>query len=1043
MRIILATCFLLVLISEIKAQQLVSNELGYQEFTTTITSSTGDEFGNFYYTGNFKGELKINGQVLATGIGDLDIFLVKMDSSGNVVWHKTFGNELPQGGRGVYYLNGALYITCFSRDSLRMGGNLLAPYPGSDSYNAVSKFSASSGEVVWSRRTNMNWSIFGFGADIRLTGSVFSSSSVKWGDQVLLDTASGFRQVFVQLDTSSGDIRSTYKFSAANPSITIHHVEQLSANRIFMCLRTVGVGTLAFNGENISLPSTGQQLIFIKADTNLTGAGFKVLNPGSNIAFQLGATRSNLAFSRAKDSIYFIANSNSSGDNIFYNLDGYNLSLFRKNALIAMDTQFNTRRAIPISVHPTPQNSVQYKSIACLGNDLYLVGQISGNNQAPPVVPYPTNVVNVDLLPGLSDTINLEGPSQSFIIKTSPTFTNARIKWLGTHSVYENPSLLLSHLTNTDSKLSFLHSADNIWNPWIVDSALLVRQGQMKANADRAETLRFVEHLSDGSLIIAGSSHGKTLLDTSYQNIGMGASRNDFFILRRAVNGSVTWYKRVYSSFTGASVTRFFVQNEKIYVLLALGQGVNRAGSNYLKLDTTVLFSSLPTQTTYRVLLVIQPNGTSKMIPLDDNLPSGRVADIDIYPNGDIAAVTGQAANGMQLGSLQYPNNIGFFFLRLDSTGSIKQALKVYRASALPGSALPLQMNSVRINRSDTTLFVGGLYAMNIGQPDHQYLIHNGASVVDTITTKNYFPTSNAQIRYTLFLKTDLLSSNWESVLGPGIGANGPECIAQVGTNMYYTFSKSQVGPMLVNGQVIDADTVRMSGLISFNSSGGVKGVKLWKDVQRDFHTFRPVRLKTIDRHLYISGGIVAPLLFDTISVSHMGFQDALTLKYDSNLIAKQSHRLATPYTESMYDISIFQDSLYAFAYTAQRTPTYYSNRLMGNPLDLDENAFLGSFSLAKKTVPVVPVTKFFLLYPNPNSGIGFNLLSRSGTNTNYSWQIFDMAGRLMAQGKQVLTAGTPSYMLLKKNLSNGYYYLSMHRPDGITQEVIRFLVVK
>ncbi|MEY4861664.1 MAG: hypothetical protein RL059_1368, partial [Bacteroidota bacterium] len=189
MRIILATCFLLVLISDIKAQQLVSNELGYQEFTTTITSSTGDEFGNFYYTGNFKGELKINGQILATGIGDLDIFLVKMDSAGNVVWHKTFGNELPQGGRGIYYLNGSLYITCFSRDSLRMGGNLLAPYPGSDSYNAVSKFSATSGEVVWSRRTNMNWSIFGFGADIRLTGSAFSSLSVKWGDQVLLDTA--------------------------------------------------------------------------------------------------------------------------------------------------------------------------------------------------------------------------------------------------------------------------------------------------------------------------------------------------------------------------------------------------------------------------------------------------------------------------------------------------------------------------------------------------------------------------------------------------------------------------------------------------------------------------------------------------------------------------------------------------------------------------------------------------------------------------------------------------------------------------------------
>ena len=1040
MRIILATCFLLVLISDIKAQQLVSNELGYQEFTTTITSSTGDEFGNFYYTGNFKGELKINGQVLATGIGDLDIFLVKMDSAGNVVWHKTFGNELPQGGREIYYLNGSLYTTYFSTDTLRMGGNLLAPYPGAVSFSALSKFSASTGDVMWSRRTNMNWSFFGFGADIRLTGG--SVSAVKWEDQVLLDSAGGFRQVFVQLDTTSGDIRSTYKVSTATGSITTHHVEQLSANRIFMCLRTVGVGTLAFNGENISLPSTGQQLIFIKADTNLTAAGFKVLNPGSSIAFQLGATRSNLAFSPAKDSIYFIANSNSFIDNIYYNLDGYNLSLFRRNALIAMDTQFNTRRALPISVHPTPQNSVQYKSIACVGNNLYLIGQVSGNNQAPPIVPYPTNVVNVDFLPGLSDTLNLEGPSQSFILKTSPTFSSPRIKWLGVHSVYESSSLFISYLRSTNSRLSFSHSIDNIWNPWIVDTALQVRQGQMKANADRAEKVRFVEHLSDGSLIIAGSSHGKTLLDTSYQNIGMGASRNDFFILRRGINGSVTWYKRLYSSFTGAGVTRFFIQNDKIYILLALNSASNKPGYNYLKFDTTVLFSNLATQTSYRVLLVIQPNGTSKMIPLDDNLASGRVINIDIYPNGDIAAVTGQAANGMQLGSLQFPNNLGFYFLRLDSTGTIKNALKVYHASALPGSALPLQMNSVRINRSDTTLFVGGLYAMNNGQADHQYLIHNGASVVDTITTKNYFPTSNAQIRYALFLKTDLQSSRWESVLGPGIGANGPECIAQLGSNMYYTFSKSQVGPLVVNGQVVQADTTTATGLISFNSAGDIRGVKLWKDAQAN-PTFMPMRLKTIGTHLYVSGDLDRPLLFDTISVSTMGFTDALTLKFDTNLVAKQSHRLATRYNESMFDVSIFQDSLYAFAYTAQQTPNYYSNRLMGNPLDLEQNAFLGSFTLAKTIVPVVPATKFFLLYPNPNSGIGFNLLSRSGTNTNYSWQIFDMAGRLMAQGKQVLTAGTPTYMLLKKNLSNGYYYLSMHRPDGITQEVIRFLVVK
>ena len=88
MRRLLVLIFLLCSLSRTSAQQLVSSELGYQEFTTTVAASAGDEFGNFYYTGNFKGELKINGQVLATGIGDLDIFLVKK----NVKVNKEIGN---------------------------------------------------------------------------------------------------------------------------------------------------------------------------------------------------------------------------------------------------------------------------------------------------------------------------------------------------------------------------------------------------------------------------------------------------------------------------------------------------------------------------------------------------------------------------------------------------------------------------------------------------------------------------------------------------------------------------------------------------------------------------------------------------------------------------------------------------------------------------------------------------------------------------------------------------------------------------------------
>ena len=1029
---------------QINSQQITSTELGYQEFTTNIASSVNDEFGNFYHCGAFKGELKINGQVLAVGAGDNDMFLVKLNESGNVIWHKTFGNEQIQNARNIYYLNGSIYLSYSSSGSFQMGTTLLSPYSSTAiSVNGISKFNATTGDITWTRRTNTSFSFFGLGSDIRLNGT--SGNTVRWGDDILLDSVGGFRQIILHLDTASGAIRSVHRISTSMGSLTVHHIEQMSASRFFLCLRPNGTTAIKFNDQTINLPSTSGHLLFAKADTNLNNISQRIMNPGSIVPFQLGFTRANLAFSPTKDSIYMIANSNSSADNIFYSLDGYNLSLFKKNALVVLDTQFVTKRALIISPHPVTtggiiQNAVQYKSIALIGGRLYLLGQIFGNNQAPPLAPVPPNVINIGFLPGFTDTFNIEGPSQSFVLKTNLSLSNTTIKWIGNHTPYETTSLNSNNFSTTSKYLSFSHGNDNVWNPWVIDTSLQILRGQMRANADRAETTEFVEHLSDGSLIVAGQSHGKTALDSSYQGIGMGPNRRDLFLLRRTSNGSVSWYKRLYSSFTLTNINRLIVKNDKVYIFINLSQATNSAGRNYIRFDNTTLLASGSSQTDFRLLLVIQPNGASKLIPLDENLGSGKVATIDIYDNGDIAAVTTMASLGLQMGNLQFPNNTGFYFLRLDSNGTIKNALKVYRTSNPAIGALPLQMSTIRIDTGDNTVIVGGLYSMLSGQANHTYLVHNGTTVVDSIITKNHYPSNTQQVRYSLIMKTDLLSSIWETSLGPDVSLGGPQTVGRLGSNIFFTYSRSTNGALTLNGQVVSSDTLKANGVISLTKTGQFRGIKTWRD-ELGASSLIQTRLKTIGNHIFISGTLEKSYIFDTISISKNGFSDALTLKYDSNLVAKQSHRLATPFYESMNDISIFQDSIYAFAYNAQQTPSYFNNRLFSNPLDLEQNAFLGTFTLRVPNQPPLPISRRFLLYPNPNSGYTFTILHSQGVNANYIWKIFDASGRIVSQGDQVSNTASTITIVTSRHLTTGPYFLLLQSKEGKIKETIPFLV--
>lgn len=136
-----------------------------------------DAFGNVYTTGNFRGTSDFDpgsGVFNLVSSGNSDIFISKLDSSGNFVWAKRMGGAENDGGRGITTdLNGSVYVIGDYRDTVDFN-------PGSAVFNMVSAGGTdvfvckldSNGNFVWAWRTGGTQSDFGKSIKVNTAGEV-------------------------------------------------------------------------------------------------------------------------------------------------------------------------------------------------------------------------------------------------------------------------------------------------------------------------------------------------------------------------------------------------------------------------------------------------------------------------------------------------------------------------------------------------------------------------------------------------------------------------------------------------------------------------------------------------------------------------------------------------------------------------------------------------------------------------------------------------------------------------------------------------------
>ena len=184
---------------------------GTQDPNSIIT----DVLGNIYVTGGFKDSAITFGSITLTNAGDWDMFIVKYDANGNVLWAKNVGSNSRDGGCSIATdVFGNIYVTGFySSSSLVItpifGGPITLTNNGSDDIFVI-KYDTN-GNVIWAKSYGGTSTDDSFAitcdalGNIYITGG-FNSPFLVFGTTTLANPGSGFDMFIVKYDTNGNVI---------------------------------------------------------------------------------------------------------------------------------------------------------------------------------------------------------------------------------------------------------------------------------------------------------------------------------------------------------------------------------------------------------------------------------------------------------------------------------------------------------------------------------------------------------------------------------------------------------------------------------------------------------------------------------------------------------------------------------------------------------------------------------------------------------------------------------------------------------------------
>ncbi len=164
-----------------------------------------DVSGNVFMTGNFFCNITFGATTLTNNCSNQDIFIVKYDASGNLLWAKRAGGNYTDAVLSVATdANGNVLITGQFKSATTFGTTTLTNANGVNYQDIfIAKYDAS-GNVLWAKSAGGNFDDVGYSVSTDASGNVFMtgafSTIITFGSTTL--TNAGFRDIFIaKLDT--------------------------------------------------------------------------------------------------------------------------------------------------------------------------------------------------------------------------------------------------------------------------------------------------------------------------------------------------------------------------------------------------------------------------------------------------------------------------------------------------------------------------------------------------------------------------------------------------------------------------------------------------------------------------------------------------------------------------------------------------------------------------------------------------------------------------------------------------------------------------
>jgi hypothetical protein len=213
---------------------------------TSITVDNGFVYTTGYFSGNMDLSMGAGTQMVSTVDGN-DIFILKMDTAGNVVWGKAIGGNDDQQSRGIDVYGGDVFITGEFKDTVDFdpgaGTFILSGNVSFDADNAfICKYS-SAGNLTWAKQIGDNPYANVKGSNITidnsgniyLTGNHFGAVDFDPGAAIDIDTSFSKSIYAIKLDNNGNLVWHTSVDGYSNNSInTAYSIALDGTNNIYL-----------------------------------------------------------------------------------------------------------------------------------------------------------------------------------------------------------------------------------------------------------------------------------------------------------------------------------------------------------------------------------------------------------------------------------------------------------------------------------------------------------------------------------------------------------------------------------------------------------------------------------------------------------------------------------------------------------------------------------------------------------------------------------------------------------------------------------------